>query len=205
MTKRMSMENRLALIFVIVCVLALFVTFYLVARAEAHPGTLDAYGCHSNKALFGTTAKRECHADLLAGQVFASTTAEYKAYIAAQQVRIDQLTAELQLVRVELTAAQSLLQSTVVQSLQAELERIKAAYLGALTLTWNANTEPDVVGYRVYCGTASRVYSRQQSVGKVTTIRVLEVPAGTWYCAVTAVDQAGNESVMSQEVRKVLP
>jgi hypothetical protein len=146
--------------------------------AYSHPGTLDAYGCHSNKALLGSASKRECHTGLLAGQVFASTTAEYKAMIAA---------------------------------LHTELTKCKATLCPApvpkeLTIAWNANTEPDLAGYRIYCGTQSGVYGIQVPVAK--TLRTTTVPnltSGTYYCVVKAYDTAGNESAPSQEVTKVIP
>lgn len=166
----------------------------------AHPGTLDAYGCHSNKVLLGTSSKRECHTGLLAGQVFTSTTAEYKAYIAAQKLLITELQAELTKATTELNTTKSLL-----ASVQTELAKFKASYLGAMTITWQANTDRDLAGYRIYCGTASGVYASPTQVGKVTMYRFTEVKAGTWYCAVTAFDTTGNESGFSQEVSKVLP
>jgi hypothetical protein len=158
----------------------LFLLLFAVP-ASAHTGTLDAYGCHSNTALYGTSAKRECHSGLLAGQVFASTTAEYKAYIAALQ-------SELTKVQAELATCKTL-----------------CAVPKQVTLQWSANTEPDLGGYRVYCGTTSKTYTINVSVDKLLTATVPNLQSGTYYCAVTAYDLSNNESGFSQEVTKVIP
>jgi hypothetical protein len=152
--------------------------------ASAHTGTLDAYGCHSNTALYGTSAKRECHSGLLAGQVFASTTAEYKAYIAAQQAELTKVQAELSLTKADLATCK-----TVPKQ---------------VTLQWSANNEPDLGGYRVYCGTTSKTYTINVSV-KLLTATVPNLQSGTYFCAVTAYDLSNNESGFSQEVVKVIP
>jgi hypothetical protein len=69
-------------------------------------------------------------------------------------------------------------------------------------ITWTANPEPNIVGYRVYCGAASGIYDEVNSPRNTTlTTMVYLVPsAGTWYLAVAAVDSGGNEGGLSQEV-----
>lgn len=78
---------------------------------------------------------------------------------------------------------------------------------GTGTLTWTANTEPDLGGYNVYCGKASGVYNAPIKLGKVTTYTV-DLPTLTvdqkYFCAITAYDAAGNESVKSNEVSKTI-
>ena len=37
-----------------------------------------------------------------------------------------------------------------------------------VTLAWDANTEPDLAGYKIHYGTASRDYSHSIDVGNVT-------------------------------------
>jgi hypothetical protein len=49
----------------------------------------------------------------------------------------------------------------------------------AVTLAWDANTEASVAGYKVYYGTASRVYGTPIDVGKVTTYKVPNLTCGT--------------------------
>jgi len=79
---------------------------------------------------------------------------------------------------------------------------------GNVTLTWAANREPDLAGYKIYIGTASGTYSYPGSpflTGKVTSYTVSDLPKGQTYCfAISAYDSAGNESVLSAEVSKSL-
>ncbi len=74
--------------------------------------------------------------------------------------------------------------------------------LGAsVTLAWNANPEPDIASYIVYCGTNSRAYPISTNVGKVTVARVDGlVEEATWYFAVTAVNTSGLEGDFSSEI-----
>jgi len=79
---------------------------------------------------------------------------------------------------------------------------------GSVTLTWTANREPDIAGYKVYVGTASGTYSFPGSafvIGKVTSYTVSNLPMGqTYFFAISAYDSAGNESLLSAEVSKSL-
>jgi len=77
---------------------------------------------------------------------------------------------------------------------------------GQVTLAWDLDTDPTVVGYKVYVGTASGVYTLNIDAGNVTTFTVTGLQSGTvYYFAVTAYDQFGNESVFSNEVSTILP
>jgi hypothetical protein len=100
-------------------------------------------------------------------------------------------------------------QALIITQIQTDLLAIKAkllATVGSLTLKWNANTEPDLAGYRIYCGTHSTVYDLQLAVEKtLVTGVVTNLTSGTYYCVVKAYDTAGNESGPSQEVSKVIP
>jgi hypothetical protein len=70
-----------------------------------------------------------------------------------------------------------------------------------VTLAWDANTEPDLAGYRVHYGTASGSYTSSVDVHKVTTSSIGTLTAGqTYYFAVTAYDASGNESGYSNQV-----
>lgn len=72
------------------------------------------------------------------------------------------------------------------------------------TISWNANIESDLAGYRIYYGSSSGVYTSNVAVSNVTTSRVMSgiTPIQKWYYfAVTAYDAAGNESSFSSEVR----
>jgi hypothetical protein len=74
---------------------------------------------------------------------------------------------------------------------------------GSAIVTWNANTEADLAGYRVYYGTSSRNYPNSISVGKVTSATISGLTIGTkYYIALKAVDTSGNLSGYSVEVTK---
>jgi hypothetical protein len=77
-----------------------------------------------------------------------------------------------------------------------------------VTLTWAANVEPDLAGYKIYVGTNSGAYSFPGSpfvIGKVASYSISNLPKGqTYFFALSAYDSAGNESVLSAEVSKTL-
>ena len=77
-----------------------------------------------------------------------------------------------------------------------------------MTLTWTANGEPDLAGYKIYIGTASGTYDAPGSAfvtGKVTSYTVSNLPKSqTYFFAISAYDSAGNESALSAEVSKSL-
>jgi len=76
---------------------------------------------------------------------------------------------------------------------------------GSTTIRWQANTEPDLKEYRVYYGTASRMYGAPIPVGKLTSYTIGNLAEGVkYYFAVTAVDTSDNESGYSQEVTKTI-
>jgi hypothetical protein len=69
-----------------------------------------------------------------------------------------------------------------------------------VTLQWDANTETDLAGYKIYYGTASGVYGTPVVSGTSTTYTVTGLAAGTYYFAVTAYNTSGLESGYSNEV-----
>ena len=79
-------------------------------------------------------------------------------------------------------------------------------------ITWAANPEPDLAGYRVYWGfnpvTFSPFFSNSINVGNVLTYTISgSSPSqvtqdGKWYFAVTAYDTSNNESAFSTVVSK---
>jgi fibronectin type 3 domain-containing protein len=78
-----------------------------------------------------------------------------------------------------------------------------AAGTGSATLTWNANTEPELAGYKIYVGTQSGVYASPITLGKVTSYLATSLAGGTTYFfSVTAYNSAGNESLHAPEVSK---
>jgi hypothetical protein len=71
----------------------------------------------------------------------------------------------------------------------------------SVTLAWNRDTDPTVVGYRLHDGTSSGNYTRTIEVGNTTTATVSNLTAGqTYYFAVTAYNAVGRESLPSNQV-----
>ena len=80
------------------------------------------------------------------------------------------------------------------------------AMAGELLVTWDANTESDLSGYKVHYGTSSRQYSSTVNVGKATQYQAVNLTEGIeYFFAVTAYDKKNNESGYSEEVSAVVP
>src|SRR3972149_9813836 len=69
------------------------------------------------------------------------------------------------------------------------------------TLSWDApttNTDDtdltDLAGYKIYYGTSPGTYDSVIDAAKVTTYTVSDLTPATYYFAVTAYDEGGNES-----------
>jgi fibronectin type 3 domain-containing protein len=81
------------------------------------------------------------------------------------------------------------------------------AFAADVTLQWDANTEPDLVGYKVYHGTESRTYGDPIEI-PLTELAdaanpeyIIHVPDGLFhYITVTAYDLEALESDYSNEV-----
>ena len=75
------------------------------------------------------------------------------------------------------------------------------AHAGSATLSWNANTESDLAGYRIYYGTSARTgtcptggYPNNINVGNVAAYTFSNLTDGsTYYFSITAYDTSGNE------------
>jgi hypothetical protein len=74
-----------------------------------------------------------------------------------------------------------------------------------VSLQWDANTETDLAGYKVYQGTASRNYGTPTVLGLVTTYAIPTLQPGTYYFAVTAYNTSQLESGYSNEVSVTIP
>jgi hypothetical protein len=80
------------------------------------------------------------------------------------------------------------------------------AQASGVSIGWMRNSENDVAGYKVYYGTAHRNYQHYIDVGPFTTALIDSLSGGvTYYFAVTAYDNLGNESAYSQEVHAAIP
>jgi hypothetical protein len=82
---------------------------------------------------------------------------------------------------------------------------VNAPATSSATLTWNANKESDLAGYKIYRATTSGGYGAPIATvqGNVTTYSAAGLQLGTTYFfVITAYDSAGNESPFSNEVSK---
>lgn len=71
----------------------------------------------------------------------------------------------------------------------------------AVTLAWNPSPSGGVSGYRVYLGVSSGDYADSTDVGNTTSITIPDLAAGvSYFFAITAYDQDGQESGFSNEV-----
>ncbi len=80
---------------------------------------------------------------------------------------------------------------------------VTAPATSSTTLTWDANTESDLAGYKIYRADASGGYGAPIATvqGNVTTYIAAGLQVGTTYFfVITAYDSAGNESAYSNEV-----
>lgn len=77
-----------------------------------------------------------------------------------------------------------------------------SGFAGDATLSWDANSDPNVSGYKVYYGTATRSYGTPIDLGNQTNYSLTGLGLGTYYFAVTAYNTSGLESVFSNEVSK---
>lgn len=82
-----------------------------------------------------------------------------------------------------------------------------AVLAAQVQVTWNANTEEDLAGYRLYVGQEAGQYGEPVDVGNVTG-HVMEITpeyGATYYFALTAYDTSGNESGYSDEATCFVP
>lgn len=76
----------------------------------------------------------------------------------------------------------------------------------SIRVSWNPNTDLDLAGYKLYYGTGARNYTSSVNVGNVTTYQITNLDTGrTYYVSLKAYDNAGNESVYSDEVSAYIP
>ncbi len=65
---------------------------------------------------------------------------------------------------------------------------------GSLEAAWVLNLEPDLAGYKLFWGTASRIYTDSLILGRVPSYRIPGLQNGTrYYATVVAFDSSGHE------------
>jgi hypothetical protein len=87
---------------------------------------------------------------------------------------------------------------TLIAGLSAGSDQAQAA---TLNVSWASNTEADLAGYRLRLGTVPGLYTQTIEAGSATSVQIDSLVIDTtYYLAVYAYDQAGNESAPSAEV-----
>jgi hypothetical protein len=82
---------------------------------------------------------------------------------------------------------------------------LSGLFAGSVTLAWDPSPDVSVVGYRLYYGVASGVYTNSAAVGNVTNATVTGLANGTtYYFAATAFDVDGVESPFSNEATNTI-
>jgi hypothetical protein len=76
----------------------------------------------------------------------------------------------------------------------------------SVTFGWEPSDDPEVVGYNIYYGTASQVYTNKVSVEGATTTTISGLVEGaTYYFAATTYDSLNQESAFSDEIVYSVP
>jgi hypothetical protein len=84
---------------------------------------------------------------------------------------------------------------------------VSAPTTSSATLTWTPNTDADLAGYKIYRATASGAYGAALATvpaGTVTYQATGLTANTTYFFVITAYDSAGNESLFSNEVNKII-
>jgi hypothetical protein len=70
-----------------------------------------------------------------------------------------------------------------------------------VTLEWRAKNHSNSVGYRIYYGTCSGIYTSRVDVGKVSRFTISDLADDqTYYFAITAYDEHGIDGRFSDEI-----
>lgn len=87
-------------------------------------------------------------------------------------------------------------------------------HTGSTMLSWTAPTEnesndplSDLAGYVIHCWNEAGEFTKEVFVEDTgaTTIKLENLPSGVLYCAITAVNTDGGESVLSNVIAKKIP
>ncbi|MCP4253622.1 MAG: fibronectin type III domain-containing protein [Candidatus Scalindua sp.] len=81
---------------------------------------------------------------------------------------------------------------------------ITKSFASQITLMWDASTENDIAGYKIFYGNSSGNYNSIIDVSNQTSYTISDLVDGnTYYIALTAYDVRGNESGFSKEISDV--
>jgi hypothetical protein len=77
---------------------------------------------------------------------------------------------------------------------------LASAAESSITVAWDANADPEVIGYRIFVGTAAGDYSETYDVGRQTSFTFPGSPNVRYYFAIAAVATGGVVGPKSSEV-----
>ena len=78
---------------------------------------------------------------------------------------------------------------------------VSPVFAAQVKLAWNANTEPQLAGYKIHYGITSGRYTNTIDVGNTTSVTLNDLPDDVdYFFAATAYDTQGNESGYSNEL-----
>lgn len=79
-------------------------------------------------------------------------------------------------------------------------------FASTIEVSWNANSESDIAGYRIYVGNSSGNYPTVIDVGNVLIFDITNaIETSTYYIAVTAYNTSSLESEKSDEIFITVP
>jgi len=115
-------------------------------------------------------------------------------------------------VRSQLTTSQSYTLTCDSATGQVVAMTSVQVWSGGTEITWSPPTQnddgtplTDLAAYRIYVGTISRNYYQQVDVTSAAVTKYfLDLLPGEYYIAMSALDAEGNESALSNEVRKLV-
>lgn len=79
------------------------------------------------------------------------------------------------------------------------------ATFNSVTLAWDANTETDLAGYRLFFSKDQSVWTHVKNLDRVTTATIELPEPGTWFFIIVAKNTAGLESIPSNMVEYTSP
>jgi hypothetical protein len=103
-------------------------------------------------------------------------------------------------------AIQRAVLALVLLSGLAILLPVSARATQSVTFGWEPSADTNVVGYNIYYGTVSHVYTSKVSFGNVTTATISGLVEGTtYYFAASTYGALDQESVLSDEISYTVP
>jgi len=98
--------------------------------------------------------------------------------------------------------ADALVIDTIAPSVPTGLKTV-SKMPSSISISWDKNTEEDLLGYRVYWGTKEGEYKNIEDVGMSTSYTLKGLTSSTtYYFKVLAYDRASNESLLSSSLEE---